>query len=68
MYWNNFEKTVRDLEANYPNEDILELEAIDLEDLIKTLPGFEESEIIYDEEMLHDIMEVWLELREQDSL
>jgi len=65
MRWNNVEEIVDGLEENYSEIELDDLSLTDLEDMVKSLSDFEDHETIVTKKLLNDILEAWLEYREE---
>jgi len=67
MHWNDIKAIANSLEENYPDEDVFELTTLDLEDLIKSLPDFDDHEIPTTKERLKEIRDAWTEIKDGET-
>ncbi|WP_316352994.1 Fe-S cluster assembly protein IscX [Candidatus Trichorickettsia mobilis] len=65
MLVNNIEEIAEFLEDNYPEEDISLIKLTYLEEMIRSLSELEDEEIQLSKEILQEIKETWLVLRER---
>lgn len=67
MQWSDIEEIVDNLEENFPEEDIYELKAADIEEMVRSLNDFEDQETQVTKKILNDILEAWMEFREENQ-
>ena len=66
MHWNDIEKITSQLEETYSDEKIPEDNLPYLQEMVLSLPEFEDHEIEVEESRLKQIAEYWIELRNEN--
>lgn len=66
MRWNNIEEIAESLEDNYPDEDLLDVKLLDIEEMVMSLSDFEDHDVKVNKDTLNEILEAWLDLRQGD--
>jgi FeS assembly protein IscX len=64
MHWTDIEEIAEALEENYSDEEIPERNLPYLKEMVLSLSNFEDHEVEVDDDLLNQIIEHWLELRE----
>lgn len=67
MHWNDIEKITSGLEETYSDEKIPEDNLAYLQEMVLSLPEFEDHEIEVEESRLKQIVEHWIELRNENQ-
>lgn len=65
MHWSDVEKIAIDLEKHYSDEEIPEFDLPYLEEMVVSLPNFEDHEGEASDETLNQIIEHWIEIRHE---
>lgn len=65
MHWSDIEELAEELEETYSDEEIPEHNLADLKEMVLSLDDFEDHEVEVSEVRLKQIMEHWLELRNE---
>jgi FeS assembly protein IscX len=65
VHWTDIEKIAVELEENYSEEEIPEYNLQDLTEMILSLKDFEDQEVEVDENVLKQIMEYWIDIRNE---
>lgn len=66
MHWNNIKAIANSLEENYADEEISGLSTKDLEELIKSLPDFDDHEIPTSKERIKEISDAWIAIKNNE--
>jgi len=65
MHWSDIEKIATELEEAYSEEEIPEYNLPYLEEMVLSLPTFEDHEVEVEEAVLKQIIEHWIDIRNE---
>jgi FeS assembly protein IscX len=65
MHWSDIEEIVEHLEDLYGDEEIPEYNLPVLKEMVYSIDEFDDHEVDVDEEVLRQIIEHWIEIRDQ---
>ena len=65
MHWSDIEKIAIELEEAYSEEEIPEYNLSYLEEMVLSLPTFEDHEVEVEEAVLKQIIEHWIDIRNE---
>jgi FeS assembly protein IscX len=65
MHWSNIEELAVKLEESYAEEEIPEYNLEYLKEMVLSLPDFEDHEIEVSDNNLKQIMENWIDVRDE---
>ncbi len=65
MHWSDIETIAIELEEAYSDEEIPEYNLPYLKEMVLSLPGFEDHEVEVEESILKQIIEHWVDIRNE---
>ncbi|GAB4164156.1 MAG: hypothetical protein Tsb006_3680 [Rickettsiaceae bacterium] len=65
MHWSDIEKIAIELEEYYSEEEIPEYNLPYLEEMVLSLPDFEDHEVEVETSTLKQILEYWIDIRNE---